>query len=196
MLEVLKFEAGIHLLDDRMSTHELFTPLHAIDGAVELLLDGAGKQLSHDARDIVALIAGASRELNAKIGLLIGIAEWGERPGSFLAQHTLSDLSAIVRTNGSSAQQPPVSVEVNLPGLRSMMETLQNHCGLVASTGAAGWQLSDDDWLLSIGQIDHRLATGEGSLAWTLAKVIARHSGVELRLNADLITLLVNSATR
>jgi His Kinase A (phospho-acceptor) domain len=96
-------------IDWRQFGHELRTPLHAILGNVELLLDGTAGPLSTEARKGLGEIQIASRQLSRQVRTLL---LWSElRAGAADSDGATLDLIALVRDVRAAARAAALTIE-------------------------------------------------------------------------------------
>ena len=171
---------------DQIAAHEVMTPLHAIDGAAELLLDGSVAQLPLEARDVVALIARSSRELNGKIGLLLAYIEILNRPAAYRPSHPLSELLRIAGCEGGT--ETGANVELALPDFSRAISILRDECGL---SGPAAMAEPGDQVRIELGQLSCDLQTGNGSIAFNMARELVQQNEGRLEQEAGLVVLSV-----
>jgi hypothetical protein len=121
-------------IDSRQFGHELRTPLHAILGNVELLLDGTAGPLSTEARRCVGEIQTASRQLSRQVKTLL---LWSElRAGEAASDGDTLDLVALLRDLRAAALtiEPP-DARLVVQGDRFWLQTL---LGEILDLGGAG----------------------------------------------------------
>lgn len=98
------------------AAHELRTPLQAIKGGVELLLESQGAGLRREALDAVSLITTAAADLERQLDLLAELATVADAPRPAPQPVALFDLLA----------RPEVAQALALPGaLADLPSTLQ-----------------------------------------------------------------------
>lgn len=171
--------------DNRIDAHELFTPLHAIDGAVELLLGGSSQRPSTEMCELLGLIAGASRELSEKVDILLAIASLSGKPAGYMAVCDLADISACFELSALPEASTGKTVEVDIEALRKMVEALQNYCGLKVREPSLAWHQQSEVFEASLGRIASDGSTGEGALGFRLAQSFATYAGVRLSVVDD-----------
>jgi hypothetical protein len=125
-------------LDSRQFGHELRTPLHAILGNVELLLDGTAGPLSTEARKCVGEIQTASRQLSRQVQTLL---LWSElRAGDANSDGATLDLIALIRDVRAAARAAALTIEP--PDARLVVQGdrfwLQTLVGEILELGGAG----------------------------------------------------------
>jgi His Kinase A (phospho-acceptor) domain len=96
-------------IDWRQFGHELRTPLHAILGNVELLLDGTAGPLSTEARKCVGEIQTASRQLLRQVRTLLLWAEL--HAGEASSDSATLDVLPLLRDVRAVARAAPLAIE-------------------------------------------------------------------------------------
>ncbi|MGH6901834.1 MAG: histidine kinase dimerization/phospho-acceptor domain-containing protein [Geminicoccaceae bacterium] len=125
-------------IDSRQFGHELRTPLHAILGNVELLLDGTAGPLSTEARKCVGEIQTASRQLSRQVKTLL---LWSElRASDAGSDGATLDLIALLRDLRAAARAAALTIEppdarLVVHGDRFWLQTL---VGEILELGGAG----------------------------------------------------------
>ena len=125
-------------IDSRPFGHELRTPLHAILGNVELLLDGTAGPLATEARKCVGEIQTASRQLSQHVQTLL---LWSElRAGETDSDGDTLDLIALLRDLRAAARAAALTIEP--PDARLVVQGdrfwLQTLVGEILELGGAG----------------------------------------------------------
>ncbi|MEZ5863504.1 MAG: histidine kinase dimerization/phospho-acceptor domain-containing protein [Geminicoccaceae bacterium] len=91
------------------AAHELRTPLQAIKGGVELLLEAQGAGLRPELLDVVTLIATAATDLESQLDLMAELAALADAPRPAPRVVALADLLALPEVARALAPPPPVA---------------------------------------------------------------------------------------
>jgi len=178
--------------------HELATPLHAIRGSAELMLDGSLGRLSGELLEAAALIAESARALERRLALLAAIERLGQRTPAAPAPVPLIELCPDLAERGGAPEASALMVEVCAAEIG---ETLR----LVAGLGAGGHDspgeradgtppvlvaVEESRVTLALEGAGQTMAAGDGAIALELARRLAARSRGRLRCGDSLELLL------
>jgi len=156
-------------------THELRTPLHAMQSAVELLLDGSAGKLSLEALEIVGLLARSQRQLSKALDLTVQLANLSVGGEAYRELVPLTGLSR--RSQDLSPELCLYSVEICQAEFTRAMVLLEG-----TSMRASEREIRiDASQVLVSGTIGRAPdASGDGALAWIVANVLLERSDCRL----------------
>lgn len=172
-------------------THELRTPIHAMQGAIELLLDGSVGKLSLEAREIVGLISSSLRQLSQAVDQTVQLANFaiaGE------AYRELVPVTGLCRgTEDLPAEYALHAVEICRSEVMRALSLLE---GSPKETSARELRLDGKSAYVS-GLIGYTpKASGDGALAWLVANILLERSGCALEvLGADVYRVAIPLST-
>lgn len=162
------------MAEAQFGCHEIYTPLHAIDGAVELLLDGSVQKLNSESLEAVALIAESSRQLAQKLTLLISIAQLGQLQENYLACHSVAEVgrNCGVSISGIAAIHTVLSVDLKCLAAAAELARVQFGAELHSSN------LTEEcAFLIRVAGANGDIRTGEGCLALHLFNSLVERAG-------------------
>lgn len=174
------------------ASHELRTPIQAIRGGVELVLEDGGKGLSALQLEAMSLIADAAAALERCVGCLAELADLAECPPPPLDSLALDaflaapEIARHVSVDRDLLAVAAVKVELAPgPAGRALAELARPQAG----SEQAG-RLSLDLEEVGADQVNIAVelapvSSGDGAVSRRLAVMLLRHSGISFEQRAD-----------